>query len=69
MPIDYGKNPKRLVINAKPILVHEDALVFQAGNRPLGKVKATYDFSELPSHLHEMAYKILEKSQVVYYTL
>ena len=69
MPLGFGKEAKKLVINNKPLLINEEAIVFKRGPRILGKVKATYDFSELPSHMHEIAYQMLDKSQVVHWTI
>jgi hypothetical protein len=63
----YGKPPKKLEVNGRPILIHEEAIIFKHGGKILGTIKAKYDLSELPSYLHEKAYKMLEKVQIVQY--
>ena len=62
----YTFNCDDLIIQSEPIVIHDEAVVFMRDGKVVGKVKAKYDFSELPGEFHQIALQMIYKSQVVH---
>ena len=62
----YINGEEHLIVQSKPTVTNDDAITFQKARKLVGKVKAKYDFSELPAEYHQLALQLINKSQVVY---
>ena len=58
---------ENLIVTGKPIVIVKDALVFSRDGVVVGKLDASYDFSELPDELHEKAVGIASNNRRTLY--
>ena len=58
---------ENLIVTGKPIVIVKDALVFRRDGVVVGTIDASYDFSELPDELHELAVGIASNNRHTLY--
>lgn len=58
-----------IIVDTKPKVTMPVALEFREGDKVVGTVKATYNFSKLPQGLHAFALDMVSRKQVVYLNL
>lgn len=49
----------KLVIDSDPIASSDNFYVFSRGNKVVGRIKATFDFSELPIEYHQLGIQMV----------
>jgi len=58
-PINISTNGDEFVYVGEPVAVNDNHYTFTRGNKVVGKIKGSFDFSELPNELHSLALQLI----------